>query len=163
MSILGQGRQFNRSPTSSQAQQVGRHRWGRRRKRWERWDQVGRNGSSWAGSFAALSPVPPVVEPYLCGVVGRHRRGRRRKRWERGTKVGRNGFSWAGSFATLSPVPPAVEPYLLRRGRAAPLGPQAKEMRTWGPSGDGTALLGRDRSPRFRWFPRWWNPTFVVW
>jgi hypothetical protein len=42
----------------------------------------GRNGSSWAGSFAPLSPVPPAVEhyPFAGGEVGRHRRGRRRQR-----------------------------------------------------------------------------------
>jgi hypothetical protein len=52
---------------------------------------------------------------------------------------------------------PAISP-----GRAAPPGPQAKEVRTRGPSGDGTASLGLNRSLSFRRFPRRWNPTFFA-
>jgi hypothetical protein len=35
-------------------------------------------------------------------------------------------------------------------------------MRTWGPRGDGTTLLGQNRSPPFRRFPRRWTPTFFT-
>jgi len=75
----------------------------------------------------------------------------------------RNGNVWIKE--SLSVAASAKAPgraVLPGQGRAAPPGPPEKEVRTWGPRGDGTAHLGQNGSRSFRRFPRRWNPTFLL-
>ncbi|MEY3896904.1 MAG: hypothetical protein RLZZ214_2425 [Verrucomicrobiota bacterium] len=91
------------SERGGNAQQVGLHRRGRRRKRRERVANVSRNVFPWLKSFSSLSLVPPVVEPYL-------NEGGRDEKWR--AKEGRNVPAWADLSRSFGLLPRRCGPTL---------------------------------------------------